>query len=249
MIKISIIKKRKYLKLSLFTLVLFFSIVLFLSNRTLIFLFQDKIWSHKTNTISQLKKSNQVFSGAEFDLVFYPDINSFDINHPPDKSTGLSLNEYFKSQHEVRDFKYWIDYKNLDQSNMLQSSNCLDSIVKAFELSKRDIIVESIHPPFLLPFYHKGFLISYYLPPEMYKLDKASLKATVEQINKNLNSYENIYISFDYKDYPIVKEHFPNHKKLSWFTVYGSMNKISARLLLFKILLDENVDVLLLPNK
>ncbi len=223
-----------------------FIVVVFLSNKTLIFLFEDKIWAHKVNSIEKLNEATNIFSGVELDVVFYIDGNYFDVNHPPDKSINLSLNEYFQSQMSDPDYRYWIDFKNLNKDNKLQSSNSLDSITKLFKIDKSNIIVESVAPQFLKSFRDKGFITSYYLPPGIHTLNEESLETILEKIRNNIIFYENIYISCDYKDYPIVKKHFPDTRKITWFTVYGYMNKIKAILLLYEILLDENVDVLLI---
>jgi len=219
----------------------------FFSDRTLLFLFKDKIRAHKTNNIAQLKKAKQVFSGVELDVVFFSSKNDFDVNHPPDKSIGLWLTKYFRSQEKPADFNYWLDFKNLDGNNEVQSANKLDSISSLFKINNSNIIVESIHPEFLNSFLNKGFLTSYYLPAGLNALDPDSLNVVLKKISGNIVSFGNLYISAEYLDYPILKKYFPDTKKLIWFSTYGSMKKVSARILLYEILLDKNVDVLLIP--
>lgn len=232
--------------MAFFFLILFF-VLAFLSNRTLLFLFKDKIRTHKTNSIEKLQDASILFSGVELDVVYSPDEKNFEINHPPDPSTGLFITEYFQAQKNNPGIKYWLDFKNLGKGNDLQSCSVLDSITKLYNISKSSIIVESMYPQSLIEFQKNGFLTSYYLPIGMHLLDKDSLAILVEKIKKDIALYDNLYISSEYKDYPILKKQFPEKKKLFWFTVYGSMNKIRARLLLFELLSDENVDVLLIP--
>jgi hypothetical protein len=219
----------------------------FFSNTTLRFLFKDKIRAHKVNNLELLEKANHLFSGVELDVVFYSSSNSFDVNHPPETSSGLTLNEYFQSQKAFPDFKYWLDFKNLDETNETQSAVCLDSLTKISGINNSNIIVESIRSQSLKSFQNKGFLTSYYLQSDLHKLTKDSLQSICKIVNENLISYENSYISAEFADYPVLKKHFPTTKMLIWFSTYGSMNKISARILLFQILMDENVDVLLIP--
>lgn len=237
----------KHVKISALSILFLFIVLVFLSDRTLLFLFKAKIWAHKANSIEKLNEAKKMFSGVELDVVFYTNGNYFDVNHPPDKSISLSLTKYFQSQTSDSNYKYWIDFKNLNEENELLSSNSLDSITKLFKINKSNIIVESDNPQLLKSYNDKGFLTSYYLPSRLHTRNEDSLKEALEQIKKNLISYKNIYISVEYKDYPIIKKHFPKQKKLTWFTVYGSMNKIKARILLYEILFDENVDVLLIP--
>lgn len=221
--------------------------IAFFSNTTLRFLFKEKIRAHKVNNLELLKKANRLFSGVELDVVFYSSSNSFDVNHPPETSTGLTLNEYFQSQKGVPDFKYWLDFKNLDETNEAQSANCLDSLTKISGISNSNIIVESIRTKSLKSFQNKGFLTSYYLQSDLHKLSEDSVKSICKKVTDNLILNENSYISAGFADYPVLKKHFPTTKKLIWFSTYGSMNKISARILLFQLLMDENVDVLLIP--
>jgi len=230
----------------LLLLIVIFTIAFF-SNTTLRLLFKDKIRAHKVNNLELLNKANRLFSGVELDVVFYSNNNSFDVNHPPETSTGLTLNKYFESQKEFPDFKYWLDFKNLDETNEIQSAGCLDSLAKISGISNSNIIVESIRTQSLKSFQNKGFLTSYYLQSDLHKLTEDSLKSICKMVSDNLILNENSYISAGFADYPVLKKHFPTAKKLIWFTTYGSMNKISARILLLQILMDENVDVLLIP--
>jgi len=227
-------------------LIVIFTIAFF-SNTTLWLLFKDKIRAHKVNNLELLEKSNRQFTGVELDVVFYSSSNNFDVNHPPETSTGLTLNKYFESQKEFPDFKYWLDFKNLDETNETQSAGCLDSLTKISGISNSNIIVESIRSKSLKPFQDKGFSTSYYLQSGLNKLSEDSLKSILITTTDNLISNKNSYISAEFADYPVLKKYFPATKKLIWFSTYGSMNKISARILMFQILMDENVDVLLIP--
>ena len=241
--------KKRHLSIVFSTLLLAFVVVIFNSNITLRFLFENKIWAHKTNNIEKLNNAKDVLKGVELDVVFIKKTENqfFDVNHPPDSSINLSLKEYFQSAPEGSNYKFWLDFKNLKKDNELLSSKKLDSIVNSYKINKANVIVESRSPSFLKSFRNKGFLTSYYLPAKLHELDSRTLKVTIEKIRGNIDLHDNIYISTDYKDYYILKKHFPNRKKILWFTAYGSMNKIEARILLYKILLDKNVDVLLIP--
>jgi hypothetical protein len=224
--------------------------VIFNSNFVLRKLFANKVWAHKVNSIEQLHKAIKKFKGVEFDVVFYKNKEDvfFDINHPPDSSTNLSLTEYFQSQHTTTAYKYWIDFKNLKHENEYLASLKLNAIATEFNIDKNNIIVESTSPSCLELFKEKGFYTSYYIPSNLHTLDSIELQSAIIKINKNISLYDNIYISAEYKDFPILKKYYPAKKKIFWFTVYGSMNKIKARILLYKILLDSNVDILLIPN-
>ncbi|MFC2118403.1 hypothetical protein ACFLTI_08020 [Bacteroidota bacterium] len=228
-------------------LFILFIIMVFFSNKTLIILFRDKIWAHKVNSIEKLNEASNILAGVELDVMFYEDKNYFDVNHPPDRSINLTLSEYFESQLSNINCKYWIDYKNLNIGNKTQSSNSLDSIINLNKINKNKVIVESSNPQLLETFVKKGFITSYYLPINLYKLNKEELETAIEKIKENITSFKHKYISADYKNYPILKKHFPDKKKNFWFITYSSMNKIKARILFYKILLDKNTDILLIP--
>ena len=105
---------------------------IFFSNKALHFLIRDKIWAHKINSIERLNETKNLFLGVELDVVYYSNENYFDVNHPPEKSTNLKLQEYFKSQKSHKDCFYWIDFKNLNESNQINSANKIDSLTKLF---------------------------------------------------------------------------------------------------------------------
>jgi len=225
------------------------AIVVFNSNIALRLLFKDKIWAHKVNSIDKLFEVKERFKGVELDVVFVENNEGhfFDVHHPPDKSTGLSLSQYLQSNKEVSQLKYWIDFKNLNQKNVSLSISKLDSIITKFDINKLNIIIESNNPKYLGSFKSKGYITSYYLPENLYKLDSVKLKSKLNVIAKNISVYKHYYISSDYKNYLILNKYFPNSKKIIWFTTYGSVNRFKARFLIYKILLDKKVDVLLIP--
>ena len=233
-------KKIKMKKLIIVLLSTLIFVMIFLSNQTLQILFNDKIWAHKINNIERFDEASIKFYGIEFDLMFYPDSNHFDINHPPDSSFNLSLATYFQKQINNTDYHYWIDFKNLNQLNYLKASY-------VFKLNPDKIIIEAINPHLLSPFQQKGYRTSYYVPIDLHKMSEQKRTEQIEQINANLALNKDMYISFEYKDYPILQKSFPDVKKLCWFTLYGSMNKVSARLLVYEILLNPKVEVLLIP--
>ncbi len=199
------------------------------------------------NSLEKLDEVRGLFAGAELDVVYHAEKNYFEINHPPDPSANLSLLDYFLSQKSNHDFHYWIDLKNLIKNNAVASSSLLDSIVRLCDIDKSQVIVESGNQQYLKPYLDKGFLTSYYLPAGLHGFSDDSLKQVLEKIRMNLDLHENHYISADYQDYPLIKNQFPDRKKLIWYTLKGPLNIFSSRILLYQILLDENVDVLLIP--
>ena len=219
----------------------------FQANSTLRHLFPEKVWSHKTNTLKKLYEAKSTFCGVELDLVFDTTTSVFDVNHPPDKSNGLSLDTYMKRAGSSPGLKLWLDFKNLTRENETIALKSLNLLVAENDLDKSNIIVESTEVCLLNEFNKSGYLTSYYLPGNISRLEKMEQEKVLFEIQMVLKSCPQTYISTEYKDYELVSEYFPEEKKLIWFTVYGGLNIISARVLLYKLLLDHNVEVLLIP--
>jgi len=244
--KINLIFK-KNLKLLIFAFLLLAMFSLFFSDYMLLFIFHSKIWAHKVNRMEQLNNASKLYSGVELDIVFHANENYFEVNHPPDSSLNLKLSDYLTSPslHSVNHI--WLDFKNLTTENQIQATQTLDSIVKLSGIKKTIIFVESPEIQRLISFQNKGFQTSYYLPTDLQSLAPDSLLSVISKIKQLLASNPECYISAEFSDYPILKKYFPEKKKLLWFAVYGSMNKLKARILLYQIAFDSKVDALLIP--
>lgn len=216
-----------------------------MSDFTLKLLFKDKVWAHKVNYTEEYARAKKQFTGVELDVVFESGLRNFDIHHPPEPSIGLTLTNYFASQPNNADVSYWLDLKNLSAENDSLVAAILDSIVTVYKIPQHKVIVESREPHYLKTLTDKGFRTSYYLPTGLHELNSQELQTQLNDIKQTIAANPSTYISFEYRDYPILNKYFPNSKKISWFTIYGSMNKIKARLLLFRLLMDKQVDVLL----
>lgn len=128
--------------------------------------FRNKVWAHRVNSIGKLQEAAHLYRGVEFDVVFLPEENVFDINHPPAKSIGLTLDKYWGSIDNSDSLYYWVDFKNLTQDNSVSALHRLCELVKKFGIAVEKVIVESSNPSALRTFNDKGFVTSYYLPTE-----------------------------------------------------------------------------------
>jgi hypothetical protein len=225
-------------------LILITSFVLF-SNFTLSLFYSDKVWSHKTNTIKELESTS--LKGVELDIVFYKNSNSFDVNHPPEKSQNISLDNYFNNIPANTNY-LWLDFKNLTTQNKKAVLSHLNSLTKKHQLTHQNIIIESNQLEALQIFNTNNYKTSYYIPQDISLKQAKEQTILLNQIEQNITSCKPTYISSKYIDYDILSEHFPNQKKLFWFNVYGDNNKMKVRFLLYKILQDDNVDALLIPS-
>uniref|UniRef100_UPI004048F3C8 hypothetical protein n=1 Tax=Flavobacterium sp. TaxID=239 RepID=UPI004048F3C8 len=241
-------KNRKKIGFGLFFLGFFFAILYL--NTTISFLFKSKILVHRVNSVEKLLEVKDNYVGVEFDVMYDSISNFFDVNHPPAESIQLDINEYLSNSASCKETIYWIDFKNVSSFNKEASLLKLNSIVKDLNIPRNKIIIESTLPKLIQGFKKEGYLTSYYLPPYLNTKNKDSLAFYISEIELTNKKYPTDYISFNYKDYPIIKNNFPDAKKLTWFTGGTSLfQKIPSKLLLYTILLDENVDYVLLPYK
>lgn len=213
------------------------------------YLYSSKVWAHRVNSIEKYQETQDIFSGAELDIVFNISNNNFDVNHPPAKSIGLTLFDFLKSNKRSKDFNLWLDFKNLNASNHLKSANKLDSIVAVLNINVENIIVESNQPLHLNEFSKKGFKTSYYLPTNISKLTNNDL---ITEYNLTQLSYLD-FISSNVNDYSFLKENFPNTKILTWIInnppKIKSLYTLKRSILNFKrnfiVLNDTNIEVVL----
>ncbi len=241
--------KRKVVLIILFVLFGLFYISLY-TNVVLKLFYNEKIWVHRTNSVEKLHDVKDKFYGVELDVEFLDSLNVFDVNHPPAKSIGLTLDHYFSEAIKNKSLHYWLDFKNLNNTNVDKSISRLESICINNKINPSNIIVEANNVRLLEVFQDKGYQVSYYLHwPGLYTLDNIALKNELELINTNLNSIDfPCYLSADYHDYDILKYYYPTNDILLWLDDKFE-DEIKNRVLLFKMLNDDNVKVILFKFK
>ncbi|MCB0409700.1 MAG: hypothetical protein KDD29_05740, partial [Flavobacteriales bacterium] len=126
-------------------------------------LYKEKIWVHRTNSVEKLHAVKDKFYGVELDIEFLDSLNVFDVNHPPAKSIGLTLDTYFFEASMNKTLHYWLDFKNLNEMNVEKSSALLERICVKNHINPSHVIVESNNVRLLEEFQHKGYQVSYYL--------------------------------------------------------------------------------------
>lgn len=242
-----------FLKSNFKKIIFFFSIlgILFLiliSKTVVLFFFNEKILVHRTNSIEKLNEVKSKFQGVELDVVFNSEINYFDVNHPPAPSIKLNLSDYLSHSKNNKNLIYWLDFKNLSDSNKEQALLELNTISNKLQIDNKKIIVETVSPEFIESFRNEGYLTSYYLPPYLSEKSSDSLAYFINLIKTNCEKYPTNYISFDCQDYAIVNDYFPTLNKLTWqMRGKSSVKNLYANLKLYPMLLDKKVHYVLLP--
>ena len=122
--------------------------------------------------------------------------------------TAKSLwRENLKTKDEAKVFpiKFWIDFKNLDDSNKELALKTLQNLCKTYQIPIQNLIIESPNYEALRVFKDSGFFTSYYFPYyDMQKLeqDRQMLHTQLQNIIKTGNVN---YISFDYEYYDFIE--------------------------------------------
>lgn len=208
--------------------------------------YQEKIWSHRVNSIQKLAFTQDEYAGIELDLVFDNSTMTFDVNHPPAPSIGLNLDTYFSHLDTSKPIGIWLDFKNLNQENLENAFNRLEMLFSKYSFDKNAIIIESQYPQYLINFGIAGYKTSYYLPSSLNQLSTKDLEKKVNEIAHNLESFPTTAISTNIVDYVLVAKHFPNETKYLWsidktYTSRMFKNYSQTR----KALQDPKVEVLL----
>ncbi len=178
--------------------------------------FNDKVFPHKVNSVDRLNSALRYYEGVELDLVYVPEKNVLDVNHPPDNSISLNFETYLNA---IGDDEYpflWLDIKDLNLDNQIQVFDRLNALFNQRSYPKHKVLIETQHPESLPMFTKEGYVTSYYLKGGMRSLDENELKQEVDEISLILKGQPEIGISFTYEDYYILKEHFPERTKYTW---------------------------------
>jgi len=218
--------------------------------------FKGKIWAHRVNSIGKAREASFMFQGIEIDVVFDGNNNNFDVNHPPDESIHLSLENLLESlPKKPATLSYWLDYKNLNKANLKSSLEKLVQLSSTFQIKRSSIIVESDKHTLLPLFTEHGFKTSYYLPTSfistLKEKDYRNL-TTVESQSLNQMQHAINQGNFDYIS-TYSKYHFfvngllsVNKKILLWNVGLEHHNYFDMRKIKKILALDKNIQVLLI---
>ncbi|MCF6308436.1 MAG: hypothetical protein L3J09_10825 [Flavobacteriaceae bacterium] len=203
-----------------------------------------KIWAHRVDSKEKLKAALLFYDGVELDLVFKANENVLDVNHPPTKSINLSFENYLS---EIENEPYlWLDIKNLTAENSELILSKLIKVLNKKKYSFKKVLIETRYPEALPIFTKEGFITSYYLPFGLHNKSVSELNIEITKIKSVLKNQPEIGISSDYKDYNILKKHFPDKNKYLWM-----ISSITERgfAKTRSILKDEKVKVVLVHYK
>lgn len=136
------------------------------SNRTYvapdaIYNFPDnKLWKHRVNTAAEAIEALKKFNGIELDVFYISELNQFQTGH--DYPSGINLEDYLDSIPDCSNYYYWVDFKNLNEVNVLASVNKIKLIIDKYNL-KSKLIVENSNPELLAFFKFSNIFTSLWI--------------------------------------------------------------------------------------
>lgn len=176
----------------------------------------EKLWRHKVNSLEGLEKYTSIFNAIEFDVVFYPESNTFEVEHDPDPNSSIKLDDYFGSIEHPDSFYYWIDIKNLSMENVESLSKRMTNVLGKYNLKDR-VICESYHHKPLKVLHENGLYTSYWIPHFSYKGKLEDYqKDHLNKIHQVLEDCPHNAISAFYKMFPFIKEYLPDCTTHLW---------------------------------
>jgi hypothetical protein len=177
---------------------------------------QNKLWRHRVDNIDDFQNYAQYFKGVELDVIYYEDIDAIEVEHDEDSTVSISLNDYFGSMENPDDFYYWMDIKNLSNTNVEKFIEHLNQVFDFFGI-KNQVICESYMVEPLAILHDNGFYTSYWIPHFDYSGTLDSLQTEkLNLIKANLNTCPFNAISAAYQMFPFIKDHLSNCTTHLW---------------------------------
>lgn len=104
--------------------------------------------------------------------------------------------------------KFWLDIKNLDNTNCDNVLNEIERLRSKYGFSKNRFILESRQWRLLDKFTRKGYYTSYYVSfDKPSKLDKTEIKACINHLQKVADSHATRALSFPGWWYSTIRKH------------------------------------------
>ena len=177
----------------------------------------NKEWVKGVNSKARMEAVNENSAGLECDIYFDPGKNEFDVHHDKDNSSGLNLDDLLQVyQRRGLRASFWLDFKNLNDSNSKQSVTEILRLRNKFGLIDK-LLVESYRVDLLKQFSDSGLYTSYYTPMfNPYLCSEDSLKHWTDYLKAVVDHSSVNALSGYYFQYPFLHHCFPNYPILIW---------------------------------
>ncbi|GEA58837.1 hypothetical protein VCO01S_00300 [Vibrio comitans NBRC 102076] len=173
----------------------------------------NNLMAHRVNTIGAMDDAyKQGFKGIELDVIFDGDSNTIVVGHDKGTLSGLTLKQYMDFE-KGRFNAIWLDFKNIDETNLESVFLELESLDKQYSLKKRSLLETSSTSPKIRQLSQAKWKTSYYLPTKEYIEISASsssrIKKSKQQLFEQLSTQEMTSLSFDSSLLKFVQAHLP----------------------------------------
>lgn len=176
----------------------------------------EKFWLHRSNSIEKLEELSSKYEGVELDIVFFAVENNFDVSHDSNGRIDYPLDSFLHVLANT-DNRVWLDFKNLNMNNSVQSLYLLSKMLERNNINKDRVIVESRDYNALKLFKEQGFYTSFYCPvDDKYLNTKEGRGLFVELVSKAIDSGSVDAVSFPVEYYSLVKSINHNTDLLTW---------------------------------
>lgn len=180
--------------------------------------FATKVWLHRVDSIERALLVARKYRGMEIDVVYDSAGNYFDVGHPPVPSAGISLDSLLAALPDPNAHYFWLDFKNLSESNAEAACRLLESIARRHGVLG-NLVVESTEPRPLSRFTAAGFYTSYYLFPDtgLAGMSPGQVERYYQEVKANLAVSRVNALSSSYHSLPFMEAYFPEADLLLWY--------------------------------
>ena len=178
---------------------------------------ENKLWKHRVNEIDNANRYLESFIGVELDA-FYNTNDRFYVSHDDtyDINQTITFNEYLSGINNVSDHYYWVDFKNLNETNEVNSLKKMLHLMDRFGI-KKNTIVETTNHTSLKKFNDEDIYTSYWVPIHSYNgvLSMENLQ-DLEEIRQNLSECEHNALSSHSNNLLFLTDYFKDYNLHLW---------------------------------
>lgn len=217
-----------------------------------------KLMAHRVNTIGALVDAKkQSFNAIEFDVMYDENNDEIVVGHGKKTLTGQKLSEYLT--HENHQFnRIWIDFKNLNEENIVVITEKLEVLDKQFDIKSRSLLESGITSHLFSDLSKRGWQTSYYLPTQkiltlIKNNDIGQLNQEAFSLKKQIQSQSVHSVSFDSRLYSFVDSYlYPileNKVRLNtWINLSSASPHFNKRFSQLKISKDDRIDSIIVRH-
>jgi hypothetical protein len=202
---------------------------------------REKIWAHRVNTLHDLGERTSDFTGIEVDIFFNDSLGKFEVKHEQD-SLGIDLEVFLDSVLQIKQLKFWFDYKNLDVSPK-KGSALLTEI-----LSKRSIDKSSFVESYFareLELLYGSVATSFWISSVTIPKSQDGKDRLFEEKFEYITDLDVNMLSANYDMFDFLTEYFPSHICNYWMS--GDLNE-QQKVLLKNMANTTKVNVILIDG-